>query len=316
MRVHAVQVWPPLMKQLASPTLTALARSASSSTTKALLPPSSSDDLLDRVGGRPPCTRLPAAVEPVKDTMSTSGWAAIASPTTGPSPVTRLKTPGGRPTSLEDLGQREGRQRRDLRRLEHDGAAGGERRGDLGDDLVQRVVPRRDRADDADRLLDDEGVGDLLLEGVAREQLGVGPQHPHRVADLHRLAERQRRAHLGGDEQRHLVGARLERVGGRRQQRRAVGRRARGPAPRRRPGPRRPPRRRPRRCPRARRDLLLGRRVDDRQPLAAVGRRPTSHRRRRRSASARSGWSQVVVRGRHARHSDLSRTRGPRYGCA
>ena len=44
-------------------------------------------------------TRRPARVEPVKETMSTLGWAAIASPTTGPTPLTRLKTPGGRPTS-------------------------------------------------------------------------------------------------------------------------------------------------------------------------------------------------------------------------
>ena len=33
------------------------------------------------------------------DTMSTSAWAAMASPTTGPTPVTRLNTPAGRPAS-------------------------------------------------------------------------------------------------------------------------------------------------------------------------------------------------------------------------
>ncbi len=44
-------------------------------------------------------TRRPARVEPVNETMSTLGWAAIASPTTGPTPLTRLKTPGGRPIS-------------------------------------------------------------------------------------------------------------------------------------------------------------------------------------------------------------------------
>ena len=44
-------------------------------------------------------TRLPARVEPVNDTMSTLGCDAMASPTTGPTPVTRLKTPAGRPTS-------------------------------------------------------------------------------------------------------------------------------------------------------------------------------------------------------------------------
>ncbi len=44
-------------------------------------------------------TRLPARVDPVNDTMSTSGCEAMASPTTGPTPVTRLNTPGGSPTS-------------------------------------------------------------------------------------------------------------------------------------------------------------------------------------------------------------------------
>ena len=43
--------------------------------------------------------RLPARVEPVNDTMSTSGLVTSASPTTGPRPVTRLKTPFGRSIS-------------------------------------------------------------------------------------------------------------------------------------------------------------------------------------------------------------------------
>ena len=50
---------------------------------------------------------------------------------------------------------------------------------DLRDDLVQRVVPRRDRADDADRLADDEGVADLLrpreVRGQARDALATWP---------------------------------------------------------------------------------------------------------------------------------------------
>jgi hypothetical protein len=33
----------------------------------------------------------------VNDTASMPGWLAIASPTTGPVPLTRLNTPGGRP---------------------------------------------------------------------------------------------------------------------------------------------------------------------------------------------------------------------------
>ena len=116
------------------------------------LPPSSSATRLI-VGGRELGDAPPARVEPVNDTMSTSGCAASASPTTGPSPVTRLNTPGGKPSVVDDLGEDERVDRRDLGRLQHDGAAGGQRVGDLGADLVERVVPRRDAADDADRLL-------------------------------------------------------------------------------------------------------------------------------------------------------------------
>jgi len=38
-------------------------------------------------------TRLPARVDPVKETMSVFGCATIASPTTGPVPETMLNTP-------------------------------------------------------------------------------------------------------------------------------------------------------------------------------------------------------------------------------
>ncbi|MNN77203.1 hypothetical protein D3C81_1936470 [compost metagenome] len=42
-------------------------------------------------------TWLPAPVEPVNDTMSTSGWLDMASPITRPGPLTRLNTPLGTP---------------------------------------------------------------------------------------------------------------------------------------------------------------------------------------------------------------------------
>ena len=67
---------------------------------------------------------------------------------------------GGQADVVDDLGEDEGVERRDLAGLEHDGAAGGHGVGDLGGDLVQRVVPRRDAADDADRLAHDEAVAD------------------------------------------------------------------------------------------------------------------------------------------------------------
>ena len=108
--------------------------------------------------------RLPARVEPVKEIMSTSGCFTSASPAAAPEPVTRLNTPFGRPGGLDHLGEDEGVERRHLGGLEHHGAARGERRRDLERDLVQRIVPRRDRADHADRLAHHQRVADLFLE--------------------------------------------------------------------------------------------------------------------------------------------------------
>ena len=62
------------------------------------LPPSSCDTRFT-VSAAALATRMPARVEPVNDIMSTSGWAASAWPTVGPSPLTRLKTPLGTPAS-------------------------------------------------------------------------------------------------------------------------------------------------------------------------------------------------------------------------
>ena len=44
-------------------------------------------------------TWRPTAVEPVKLTMSTSGWATRAAPATAPRPGTTLTPPGGMPAS-------------------------------------------------------------------------------------------------------------------------------------------------------------------------------------------------------------------------
>ena len=42
---------------------------------------------------------FPALVEPVKETISTSGCPDKSVPTPGPSPLTKLKTPAGKPAS-------------------------------------------------------------------------------------------------------------------------------------------------------------------------------------------------------------------------
>ncbi len=81
-----------------TPSVTAAVKSASSRTMIGLLPPSSWHTRLT-VGAAFFATSMPARVEPVKDTMSTPGCALIAAPTVGPSPLMRLKTPGGTPAA-------------------------------------------------------------------------------------------------------------------------------------------------------------------------------------------------------------------------
>ena len=44
--------------------------------------------------------RLPTGVEPVNAILSTSGWAARASPAIAPGPGTTLTTPAGNPASM------------------------------------------------------------------------------------------------------------------------------------------------------------------------------------------------------------------------
>ena len=85
--------------------------------------------------------------------MSTSGWSASGLPALSPNPGTMLSTPSGRPASFAS--------RPSASVASGDCSAGfrttelpaDQRRPDLpgGDD--QRIVPRHDRADDAERLL-------------------------------------------------------------------------------------------------------------------------------------------------------------------
>ncbi len=145
--------------------------------------------------------------------MSISGCFEMASPTSAPVPVTRLNTPAGQADVVDDLGEDEGVERGDLAGLEHDGAAGGHRVGDLGGDLVERVVPRRDAADDADRLLDDEAVADGGLVLVALGERGGGVERVDRQAGLHHEAQPLRHARLAGDDGGDLVHAGAEALG-------------------------------------------------------------------------------------------------------
>ena len=98
MRVGALHDCPLFSMQASTPLVTTASNWASSRTMLADLPPSSWATRLT-VSAAPLATSIPARVEPVNDTISNLGCAAIAAPTVGPSPSTRLKTPAGMPAA-------------------------------------------------------------------------------------------------------------------------------------------------------------------------------------------------------------------------
>ena len=97
MRVGALQDWPVLFIQCKTPRLTAFS-SASANTMFAPLPPNSRWTFFS-VSAAFFEIAVPARVDPVKLTISTSLCPESCVPTPRPSPFTKLKTPGGNPAS-------------------------------------------------------------------------------------------------------------------------------------------------------------------------------------------------------------------------
>src|SRR5471032_1261646 len=100
MRDGALQLCPVLLIIPITPAVTALVSGASSRMMLADLPPSSSDTTLT-VSAACLATEAPARVEPVSDTMSTSGCDDITGPIFAPSPWIRLNTPAGTPAAAK-----------------------------------------------------------------------------------------------------------------------------------------------------------------------------------------------------------------------
>ena len=94
------------------------------------------------------------------------------------------------------VGQDEGGEGGQLRRLEDDGAAGGEGGRHLLHRLEEGVVPRGDGGDHADRLPHDQREPDLLLEREGAGHVGVGRHDHQRAADLNQRGEGERAADL------------------------------------------------------------------------------------------------------------------------
>ena len=119
--------------------------------------------------------------------------------------------------------------------LQHQGVAGGERRGDLPGEHHQRIVPRGDRGDDADRIAADHaGVPGEVLPGC--ESLGRAAHAGEVAEDIgdrgHLVVQHrgQGLAGVAGLERRVAGGVRLDAVGDPQQQCGAILRRGARPA--------------------------------------------------------------------------------------
>ena len=119
------------------------AMSASAKTMLALLPPSSRVTRFTW-SAQPAMICLPTSVDPVKQTLRTSGWVTNRSPTTDPLPGITVKHALGQAGLEGQLAEPDRGQRGELGRLEHDGVAGGERRGEAPAGDRHREVPRHD----------------------------------------------------------------------------------------------------------------------------------------------------------------------------
>ncbi len=117
----------------------------------------------------------------------------------------------------EQRGESERRERRLLGRLQDDSAAGGERGCDLLHGQEQRVVPRRDRSDDADRLVHhDAQRGRRDRVALARRlgrPAGVVVEDPGGLGDVP-LRLGQRLADVERLQPGELVGVRADQLGG------------------------------------------------------------------------------------------------------
>ena len=155
-----------------------------------------------------------------------------------PEPDRTLTTPGGKISARisakrradsgvrAELCEQERRHRCLARRLQDDGIPGRERRTELPGGHVQRVVPRRDRGDHADRVApDDRGVtGNELVGGKPVHHPGGAGEEAEEVGTRGHLVDRgpDRLAGVRALESTELVGVRVERVCELQQQERTI----------------------------------------------------------------------------------------------
>ena len=163
---------------------TALSRSASSNTMNGDLPPSSSESFLWLVAVAARIAR-PTSVDPVNAILSTSGCLTSASPV-DPSPVTMFTTPGRQARLLADFGKGERRERRELRRLQHNGVSRRQRRSNLPRQHQQRKIPRNNLPDNSARHI----LGKFLFQKLRPAGVMIEMPRDQRNVDVAALANR------------------------------------------------------------------------------------------------------------------------------
>ncbi len=233
----------------------------------------------------------PTAVEPVSEILLTSGWSTSARPSSEPRPTTTPSRPAGRPAAFRDPLQLQRGQRGQLGRLVHDRVAGGQRRRDLPARDRQRKVPRRDHADDPERLA--EGHVDPAGD---RDRAAAEALRRRRVEAEGRRRARDRAARVGdrhpdvaGLQARQRLGLGLDPSRDGSQRRAALARRPRPPLALRAPRLRDDLVQLGEARPRERGEHRLRRRLDD-----LDGHRATSIRLAARSAAAATRSAIVV----------------------
>ena len=149
MRCVEMHDWPAWLKPATEIFFAAVSISPSASMMTGALFPSSRFTFFFGARWRMP---HPTSGEPVKVISAMSGSSTIAFPTVAPPPVTMWSCSGGQAAFVEQQPrERDCRQGRLARGLQHDGTARRDRGCELVRDEVQREVERRDCADHADR---------------------------------------------------------------------------------------------------------------------------------------------------------------------
>ena len=122
-----------------------------------------------------------------------------------PGAADQVEHPGGYADGVDDLGQGEGVEGGDLAGFEDDGAPGAKGGGQLGHDLVERVVPRGDGGHHPDRFAHHQRVADLLLPGEVLDDGRKAAGHGDGQADLDDPGQLAGHADLTRDQARQLV---------------------------------------------------------------------------------------------------------------